>query len=190
MGWILGLIALWLIAGYFYKGDGATKSQVPATPKEPPRRITIDDLAREYDEVFEWGDADEQLQYFRRWDKRTFVVRGRLSNHVNFPSVDPNPRVEAYPLDFEGKRTKTYVSLSLSPLIDIMIKSRRGTFRADFLFPNAESIYTLIREGCTEVIVQGTFSGNMTATSIVMYARKGIGLVPAIFTDCEILREF
>lgn len=55
MGWILGLIALWLIAGYFYKGDGSEKSQNPATPKEPPRRITIEDLAREYDEVLEWG---------------------------------------------------------------------------------------------------------------------------------------
>ena len=67
MGWILGLIALWLIAGYFY------------TPKEPPRRITIDDLAKEYDEVFEWGDAEEEFEYFRRLDKRTFVVRGHLS---------------------------------------------------------------------------------------------------------------
>lgn len=76
MGWILGLIALWLIAGYFYKGDGAEKSQNPATPKEPPRRITIEDLAREYDEVLEWGDSKEVLEYYGRWDKKTFVVRG------------------------------------------------------------------------------------------------------------------
>lgn len=184
MGWILGLIALWLIAGYFYKGDGSEKSQNPATPKEPPRRITIEDLAREYDEVLEWGDSKKILEYYGRWDKKTFVVRGRLSIY----GADSNPRVVDYPLDFESEGRKKYVSLSLSPLV-VMKKSRRDPFRADFLFPITTSIDTLISKGCTEVIVQGTFSGIMTAAGIFIYPRERVGAL-AIFTDCKILREF
>ena len=107
-----------------------------------------------------------------------------------FSNTPNNPRAETYPLDFKGERTKTYVSLSLAPLSPILLmmeKSGCGPFRADFLFPITASINTLISKGCTGVMVQGTFSGSMTAWLI---AQEGRRRVTAIFTDCKILREF
>ena len=227
MDWIITLIVVYgfirLIMFLSNKLDGSEKpqvskkSQVSATPKEPPRRITnddlindlidkvnddlareykaprritIDDLAREYDEVFEWGDTNELANYLEKWHNRTFVVRGCISPYEIYT---PNPRVETYALDYNGEHTELYVSLSLvSRSMPFLKNTRPGPFHADFLFPVNTSIDTLISKGCTEFIVQGTFSGILTLSGMLADARKerGLGGVTAIFTDCKILREF
>lgn len=209
MDWIITLIVVYgfirLIMFLSNTLDGGGKPQVskksqvsatpkepfPATPKKPPRRITIDDLEREYDEICAWGDDDELSNYLEKWHNRTFVVRGHVALAV-LAFIHTNPRVETYALDLKGEHTKQYVSLSLQPSVDTLVameKSSCGPFRADFLFPVSTSIDTLISKGYHEVIIQGTFSGTMTACWLLASSRKGIRGVTAIFTDCEIVRE-